>query len=215
MIRYVLFDLDNTLYPSDAGMDEDMIRRIGVCSAAYLGVSVERANEMRRERIGSYGTTLEWLMAEHGFTDVDGYYAFVHPDGEEENLRPDPAVRDFLASLPVPASILTNAPMEHAERVLKKLELEGLFKHIFDIRWNGLEGKPAENAFRRVLEAIGQKPEETLFVDDLPQYLEGYRRIGGRCVLLDDQDRHPASPYPRIRSIPEIGRFLAEEQQDA
>lgn len=211
MIRYVLFDLDNTLYPSDAGMEEDLIRRIGIFSSKYLGVSAERATQMRREGVVSYGTTLEWLVAEHGLTDVDGYYAFVHPEGEEEGLHPDPALRDFIARLPVPSSILTNAPMEHAKRVLKKLDLEGLFKHIFDIRWNGLEGKPAENAFRRVLDAIGQKPEETLFIDDLPHYLEGYSKIGGACVLVDDQGRYPQAPYPRVRSILEIGPFLVED----
>jgi putative hydrolase of the HAD superfamily len=211
MIRYVLFDLDNTLYPSDAGMEEDTIRRIAEYSASYLGVAAEQALKLRKERMHLYGTTLEWLMAERGLTDVDAYYAYIHPDGEEENLVPDPAVRDFIAKLPVPASVLTNAPMEHAERVLKKLELEGLFEHVFDIRWNNLKGKPAESAFRGVLSAVGSEPEETLFVDDLPQYLEGFIRIGGFGVLIDDFDRHAASPYPRVRSIPELGRFLGPE----
>lgn len=208
MIRYVLFDLDNTLYPSDVGMEEDTMRRIAEFAGNFLGVSAERALELRRERIGRYGTTLEWLMAERGLADVDAYYAYVHPDGEEEKLAPDPAVRRFIEGLKVPASVLTNAPMEHADRVLKKLELEGLFERVFDIRWNKLRGKPAESAFRSVLDAIGTKSGETLFVDDLPQYLEGYVKMGGVGVLMDDFDRHPASPYPRVRSIPELARFL-------
>jgi putative hydrolase of the HAD superfamily len=208
MIRYVLFDLDNTLYPSDAGMEEATSRRIAEYSAMHLGVSAERAQELRKARLHLYGTTLEWLMTEEGLTDVDGYYAFIHPDGEEENLVPDPEVRKFIETLPVPASVLTNAPKEHADRVLRKLELEGLFEHIFDIRWNKLVGKPAESAFRDVLAALGTAPEETLFVDDLPQYLEGFVRIGGVGVLMDDFDRHAASPYRRVRSIPELARFL-------
>jgi len=208
MIRYVLFDLDNTLYPSDVGMEEDTMRRIADYSAKFLGVSAERALEMRRERIRLYGTTLEWLMAEKGLADVDDYYAYIHPDGEEENLKPDPAIRDFIQGLPIPASVLTNAPREHADRVLKKLELEGLFERVFDIRWNKLRGKPAESAFRAVLSEIGTTPEETLFVDDLPQYLEGYVKIGGVGVLIDDFDRHGNAPYPRVRSIPELARFI-------
>lgn len=208
MIRYVLFDLDNTLYPSDVGMEEDTIRRIAEYSADFLGVSTARALELRKERMHLYGTTLEWLMTDRGLTDVDAYYAYVHPDGEEENLKPDPAVRDFIANLPVPASVLTNAPKEHADRVLRKLDLEGLFEHVYDIRWNNLKGKPAESAFRGVLKELGTEPGETLFVDDLPQYLEGFIKIGGFGVLMDDFDRHASSPYPRVRSIPELGRFL-------
>ena len=208
MIRYVLFDLDNTLYPSAVGMEEDTSRRIAEYSARHLGVSETRAQELRKARLHLYGTTLEWLMTEEGLTDVDAYYAYIHPDGEEENLIPDPEVRKFIETLPVPASVLTNAPKEHADRVLRKLELEGLFEQVFDIRWNNLKGKPAESAFRGVLAAIGTIPEETLFVDDLPQYLDGFIRIGGVGVLMDDFDRHSASPYPRVRSIPELGRFL-------
>ena len=210
MISYILFDLDNTLYPSDMGMEEDMMRRICEYSGDFLGVSAAEALELRAQRMHLYGTTLEWLMAERGLTDVDGYYAAVHPDGEEDKLVPDPVLRDFIAKLPVPSAILTNSPMEHADRVLRKLELDGLFSTIYDIRWNGLEGKPAEGSFRRVLDAIGRKPEEVLFVDDLPSYVEGFIRLGGKGVLVDDMDRHPTWPHPRVRSIPEISRFLGE-----
>ena len=208
MISYVLFDLDNTLYPSDAGLEENTMRLIAEYSARHLGVTTEQALEFRRQRMHIYGTTLEWLMAERGLTDVDGYYAYIHPDGEEKNLKPDPAIRDFIKNLKVPASVLTNAPMEHADRVLRKLELDGLFENVFDIRWNQLKGKPAESSFRRVLKAVGARPEETLFVDDLPTYLEGFIKIGGVGVLIDDLDRHEGSPYPRVRSIPELARFL-------
>jgi len=208
MIRYILFDLDNTLYPASAGMEEEMMARIIAYSAAYLGVSTEEALRLRREQIADYGTTLEWLMAEHGLTAIEEYYAFVHPDGEEERLTPDPQLRAFIQALPVPASILTNAPMEHAERVLRKLELEGLFQHIFDIRSNGLKGKPNEIAFRNALKVIGHKPEEVLFVDDLPPYIEGFLRLGGNGVLVDHGAIYPSSTIPRVRTVMEIGRFL-------
>jgi putative hydrolase of the HAD superfamily len=208
MIRYILFDLDNTLYPSSLGLDEELGERIGEFIARYLDVPIEKVNEVRPERSARYGTTLEWLIAEKGLNDIEAYYAAVHPEGEEARLEPDPRLRAFLKGLPVPAAILTNAPMEHAERVLRKLDLEGLFTHIFDIRWNGLKGKPAESAFRRVLQAIDMKSEEVLFVDDLPSYIEGFQRIGGRGVLLDEQDLHIGSTYPRVKTIFEIAKFL-------
>jgi putative hydrolase of the HAD superfamily len=208
MIRYTLFDLDNTLYPSSLGLDEEMVERIGAFVARYLELSEENARALRSERSSRYGTTLEWLMAEKGLEDIEAYYAAVHPEGEEARLEPDPELRAFLERLPVPAAILTNAPMEHAERVLRKLDLEGLFTHIFDIRWNGLKGKPAESAFRRVLQALDMKSEEVLFVDDLPSYVEGFARLGGRGVLLDERDLHVGSIYPRVRTLFEITKFL-------
>ena len=210
MIRYVLFDLDNTLYPASLGLDEEMSRRIREFTAAYLGVPEQEAMRRRKERMAAYGTTLEWLMAEEGLSDVEEYYAAIHPEGEEDALRPDPELRAFIQGLPVPAAVLTNSPMEHALRVLKKLDLEGLFTHIFDIRWNGLKGKPSEEAFRNALSVLGLPPEEVLFVDDLPSYVQGFTRIGGAGVLLDETDCHAGYDLPRIRTIPELLGFLKD-----
>jgi putative hydrolase of the HAD superfamily len=176
--------------------------------SAYLGVSAEEAKRRRAETIDRYGTTLEWLRAEQGFTDIEAYYAAIHPEGEADALSPDPQLRSFLESLPAPMAILTNSPREHADRVLGRLGMADLFTHIFDIRWNRFRGKPAPEAFRRALDALGQTPETALFIDDMPRCVEGYRRIGGNGALLDEFGGHPDYPQPRIRTLPELARFL-------
>ncbi len=208
MIGYILFDLDNTLYPSSLGLEQEMSQRIQEFTARHLGVPMEEARRRRHACTDRFGTTLEWLMAEEGLTDVETYYAAVHPDGEEERLAPDPKTRTFIQSLPVPVAVLTNSPLEHALRVLRKLDMEDLFTHIFDIRWNGLKGKPQEAAFRNALNEIGKDPQEVLFVDDFPSYVEGFVRLGGKGVLLDEENIHTTYPHPRIRALPELTRFL-------
>uniref|UniRef100_A0A7C3I8J5 HAD family hydrolase n=1 Tax=Gracilinema caldarium TaxID=215591 RepID=A0A7C3I8J5_9SPIR len=210
MISYLLFDLDNTLYSSSFGLEKAVGERIRRFTAQFLGVSEEEAVRRRQERIAYYGTTLEWLMAEAGLTDVETYYQAIHPEGEEANLYPDPKVREFLEQLPYPKAILTNSPMEHAQRIIKKLEMEGLFTHIFDIRWNGLQGKPQPEAFYRVLKTLGKSPQEVLFIDDYPSYVKGYLDIGGRGILLDEEDLHKDYPYDRIKSIFELQHFLEQ-----
>ncbi len=208
MIGYILFDLDNTLYPSSLGLEEEMSRRIQEFTARHLGVSMAEARKRRQASVDRFGTTLEWLIADEGLTDVETYYAAVHPEGEEERLAPDPDTRAFIQSLPVPVAVLTNSPLEHALRVLRKLAMEDLFTHIFDIRWNGLKGKPREVAFRNALGVIRKEPGEVLFVDDFPSYVEGFVRLGGKGVLLDEGNIHTAYPHPRIRALPELSRFL-------
>ncbi len=212
MVSYALFDLDDTLYPRESGLGQFTMGRILDFAARIASCTVEELRTKREERLRSYGTTLEWLMAEYGFSDIEEYYAYVHPEGEESLLSPDPDLGAFLRSLPVPASVLTNAPIEHAERVIKKLELENVFERIFDIRWNGLRGKPAESAFRNVLELIDRQPQETLFVDDLPSYVEGYTRIGGFGVLLDSDGRHQDALLPRVKSLLELNQFFGSEK---
>jgi FMN phosphatase YigB (HAD superfamily) len=79
MIRYILFDLDNTLYPVSSGMEDALQKRIAGYMSSFLGLSPEGALGERSAGTTRYGTTLEWLIHEKGFTDIDGYYAAVHP----------------------------------------------------------------------------------------------------------------------------------------
>jgi putative hydrolase of the HAD superfamily len=208
MIDYILFDLDNTLYSARFGLEDNMGRRNIGYTARFLGLTEEEAKLERRRRIRFYGTTLEWLMGEKGFTDIEDYYTVVHPEGEEEGLIPDPGLRPLLEGLPVPLAILTNSPREHADRILKKLQIGDLFTHIFDMRWNHFKGKPASEAFYRALNALGSRPESTLFVDDFPPYVKGYLDLAGKGVLLDEFDSFPEYPHRRIRSLTELPALL-------
>jgi putative hydrolase of the HAD superfamily len=208
MVRLVLFDLDNTLYPESSGMDHDITRRMVEYVARYLGMTPEEAHRFRHERAKKYGTTLEWLTAEHGFSDPESYFAAVHPEGEEKCISYDPELPRILDALPPRKAILTNSPIEHARRVLSKLDVADRFEAIYDIRFNGLRGKPHAEAYRRACEALGVGIDETLFVDDLPKYVRGFLDVGGASVLIDETGRFADEGLPRIRSLAELSAFL-------
>jgi len=208
MIRHVLFDLDCTLYSSRWGLEENVYRRVQEFAAAWLELPLEESEPLRKDGLRRCGTTIEWLVSERGFTAVDDYQAFLHPENEADNLPPDPELRRFLLELPCPCSILTNSPMFHADRIIKKLELEGVFVKVFDILGNGLIGKPHASAFRRALDSLGLEPREALFIDDIPRYVEGYLALGGMGILFDEKDIHTDFPHGRIQSLTELKRFL-------
>ena len=208
MINHILFDLDSTLYSVKFGLEANMINYMREFLAEFLGTSIEQAMVERHKMIGNYGTTLEWLMAEKGFTDVDYYMHKLHPDNEADILPPHPELRDFLESLPCPCSILTNSPGFHADRVIKKMGLEGIFRKVFDIESNNFKGKPHAAAFWRALEALGLSPNETMFIDDHPRYVEGFLALGGRGILFDENDIHKEYPRDRIKDLRELTRFL-------
>jgi putative hydrolase of the HAD superfamily len=204
MIQYLLFDLDNTLYSARYGLEINVRRRIKDFLASWLGLGPEEAWRQRAEGFEKYGTTLEWLCTEKGFTDVDRYFAFVHPKDEADTLPADPAIRALLERLPQPKAILTNSPREHADRIINKLGLSGLFGHIFDIRGNGLKGKPNPRAYQQAYRLMGAAPEETLFIDDTPSYVDGCRAVGGKALLLDENNAWPDYPGAKIRELREL-----------
>jgi putative hydrolase of the HAD superfamily len=176
--------------------------------SAWLNLPWEECEPVWKEALKHYGTTLEWLITEKGLKDVDGYFAFVHPENEADSLPPDPELREFLLALPCQCSVLTNSPLFHAERIIKKLELEGIFKYVFAIETHGLKGKPHPDAFNRALDALTLKAFEVLFIDDIPRYAAGFIDIGGKGILLDEKDIHRNYPYEKIKNLKELTRFL-------
>lgn len=211
MLRHLLLDLDNTLYSESSGLERAVFRRMNEFVARLHGIGLEEAIALRRERMPAYGTTLEWLVAERGFSDVEGYFAYVHPEGEEEPLSPDPALGRLLDSIDLPKSVFTNAPMEHAARILARLGLADRFQAVYDIRFNGLKGKPHPEAVRRVCAACGVAPEEAIFVDDYPMYVRGFIDCGGRGFLIDEFGRHGDSGLPRIHGLSELPGLIAAD----
>lgn len=208
MITTLLFDLDNTLYNPHYGLEEEVVARMNTFVTHVLNKPLEECKKIRAERLPLYGTTLEWLMAEHGVTDYEAYFKFVHPEGEESALKPDPDLQDFLNSLPQPKYILTNAPLEHAERILAKLECMDCFSGIFDIRFNNLKGKPHREAYLHVAEALHIPIQDILFIDDIPRYVQGFTNLGGKGLLIDQLDKHKNYPFAKIKKLQDLLQYL-------
>jgi len=208
MIRFALFDLDDTLYHHAIGMGEEIVRRMNDYVARYLGLTFDETVELRRKEAVKYGTTLEWLRAEKGFADVEEYFAAVHPEGEEHLLGEDPELARALDAIALPKAVLTNSPSEHAERVLARLGVADRFEAIYDIRFNGLRGKPWPDAYHRACAASGVAIDEAVFVDDLPKYVRGFLDLGGKAFLIDETGRFPAEDLPRIGSLAELARLV-------
>lgn len=187
---HLLFDMDNTLYPASSAMDKGITRRMLECVADFFRCTMDEAIALRSERIVHYSTTLEWLRSE-GLTDVEGFLAHVHPSNEAEELPPQPGLRDFLISLNTPMSILTNAPHEHADTVLGKLGIADLFEAVTDIRDAGFNGKPYPDSYMAALKKVGATIENTLFLDDMQKYTDGWVALGGTAVLIGSPNGKP------------------------
>ena len=214
-ISHLLFDIDNTLYSGEAPINKNITRRMILFAENFLNVSYDEAIRLRKEKLPVYGSTLNWLRKEYNFTDTEFFFNTVHPAEEEKELIPDPDLRQFLQSLNLPMTILTNAPGIHAMRVLNFYGIADLFESIHDIETCGLTGKPYESAFRAALDKFGHKLDETLFMDDSTGYVKGFSSIGGKAVLVTDELKLPESAYgvedgifAKIRSVYDMPLLL-------
>jgi len=214
VLRHLLVDLDDTLYPASSGLREEIVRRMTEFVARFLETDEETAAGIRHDLSRRYGTTLSGLIQQFRYTHADEYLAYTHPVEVERFLRPDPALRPALQRVRLPMSILTNSPREHAERILRYLGILDLFLRIYDIRFNDLEGKPHTSLYTRVLRDLGLDAEEVLLIDNRVDYLLGFEKLGGRVLLVEegecgsDASRGEGKHLPCVQSIKELPDYL-------
>jgi putative hydrolase of the HAD superfamily len=213
--RYLLLDLDQTVYPASSGLLAAIDRRMNSYVSDYLKIRLEEAAGLRRELSDRYGTTVLGLMERHGLNDPGSFMTYVHDLDIDSFLAPDPDLRAALGSLPCPASILTNSPAEHARKVLGTLGIAGRFEHIFDIRFNSYRGKPNLSAYTRVLAALGMEAREVLLVDDRLDYLLPFRGLGGLVLHCSEsggtQGGGMKAEIEQIASIKQLPELLSSE----
>ena len=95
--QHWVFDLDNTLYPPQARLFDQIEIRMTAYVMAALGVARAEADHLRRSYWARYGTTLAGLMAEHG-VDPEPYLVDVH-DISLDHLCHDPDLRAAIAAI--------------------------------------------------------------------------------------------------------------------
>ena len=192
-VKNIIFDLDNTLYSPTSAMDAGISRRMMDAVADFLGMDLDAASELRHKNVPYYSTTLEWLRS-RGLTDVEGYFAKVHPDNEADELAYDKDLRSFLQSIEQKKIVLTNAPREHADRVLEKLKIVDLFCAVVDIRACGLLGKPYANSYKIALQKCDGTIDDTIFLDDQYKYTDGFEALGGTALLVGNKNGAHLNP---------------------
>jgi putative hydrolase of the HAD superfamily len=185
MIRTILFDLDETLYPRGAGIMEEIRKLMLRYLRTHFDLSMEEADELRRDYFQKYGTTLRGLQINQQI-DPDGFLSFVHDIPLHQHLQPNPRLDAILTSLPQDKVIFTNASREHAERVLGVLGISHHFDRIVDVRDMDYESKPQPGAYERVCALLKVRPEECVLVEDNAHNLPPAKAIGMTTVLVHD-----------------------------
>lgn len=183
MLKYILFDLDETLYPTANGLMQAIGERMREYIANKYQLSPEAALALQKRYWNEYGTTLRGLYLERDIEPRE-YLDYVHDVDLSKFLAPDPALRRVLQQVPQEKVIVTNADAGHARGVLAALGVADLFTRIFDIVFMEYESKPAQGAYTRVLRALNVSGSECALVEDSARNLPPARALGIRAILV-------------------------------
>jgi putative hydrolase of the HAD superfamily len=221
--RLWIFDLDNTLYPSECNLFAEIDRRMSAFIQNLLGLDPVAARKVQKDLYYAHGTTLSGLMAEH-HVDPGAFLHYVH-DIDLSPVQPMPRLAQAIGGLAGRKFIFTNGSRHHAERVAGKLGVLDNFDGIFDIAAGGYVPKPKPEAFARFLSHCGGLGGKAAMFEDLPHNLEPAHALGIATVLVHSSfDDHPSQAAVKAaQTLPhyiqfetdDLTRFLMEAGETA
>ena len=206
--KYILFDLDDTLYPREAGVMEALIERIHLFMIQKLNIPRDDIPTKRLYYRQHYGTALRGLMIEYGIEPSE-FLEFVHAIDPTDFFGASPPLARMLGTISLPKVIFTNADSAHCERVLNTLQVRQYFEQIFDIRAVNYISKPDPIAYRHVLSVLGVSGHECVMVEDSPRNLIPAKDLGMTTILVGT-DGLSCSIYYAVPTVFHVERVLAD-----
>ena len=182
-IDFWIFDLDNTLYPADSGIFQQVHELMGKFISKYLNLNPKQANEIQKKYYKKHGTTLRGLMDNHGI-DPDLFLEEVHKL-DYSIVNPNHALIKSLQDLNGKKFIFTNANMGHTKVVLEKLQISNQFEGIFDIKMANYIPKPEIEPYKKFIETYNINPQKTIMFDDIARNLVPASKVGFTTVWIN------------------------------
>ncbi len=181
-MKAVIFDLGNVLLYYDA-------QRAAKRFAKEAGVPIEKVWRhffiSRVEKAYTRGeiTTREfYLHAKQAFNSKIDFATFseLWNDIFWENRKIQPLLKNL--SRRYPLYLISNTNALHFNHVRQKFP--AVFRHFKKTFPSHVVGrrKPDPRIYRSVLKKIKLRPEEAVFIDDTPPFVEGARRVGMKAI---------------------------------
>ena len=198
-----VFDLDNTLYPPQMRLFDQIEEKMTGWVMRNLALDRAHADRLRSEYWALHGTTLAGLMAEHD-VDPSDFLADVH-DIDFGILTPDPALAEAIAALPGRRIVFTNADCRYAGHVLERRGLSGLFDAVYGVEEADYRPKPERAAFDKIIAKDGFAPTSAAMFEDDPRNLLVPHLLGMKTIYVGPE----ALQEPHLHyHAPDLSAFL-------
>jgi putative hydrolase of the HAD superfamily len=207
-VKTWVFDLDNTLYPADIRLFDQIERRMTRYVMRTIAVDEMEADRLRRRYWEDHGTTLAGLMREHGIDPVP-YLAEVH-DIDLTSVAPHAALREAIGRLPGRKIVYTNGSREHARRVTGAIGLDGIFDRLYGFEDAAYIPKPQAAAFAAIFETDGLVPTRAAMFEDDHRNLAVPHALGMRTVLVGPGSTGACADHAHVHHVTDdLVAFLA------
>ncbi|MBE0684600.1 MAG: pyrimidine 5'-nucleotidase [Anaerolineaceae bacterium] len=200
----LIFDLDDTLYPSSSGIWSLIRERIDLFMISKLGYSYENVHSARENFFREFGTTLRGLESVHNIDSIE-YLKFVHDIPIFEYLFPNLPLDTMLANIPQRKVIFTNGDRWHTKRVTDALRISDHFDEIIDILDVSPFCKPMAESFQIAMEKLKISiTQNTLLIDDNLRNVQMAGKLGLQTVWVTENSYSQKNELNQITKIEDL-----------
>ena len=186
LIKYWIFDLDNTLYSGKTKVFEQVEKKMSKYVSDKLNVNIDEAKKIQKNYFHKYNTTLNGMIKNHKI-NAHEFLEFVH-DINIEFLQKDPRLAKEIERLDGIKIIFTNGSRKHALNVTKRLGVDQLFDDIFDIVDCNFIPKPLMEPYKKLVEKHKIDPKLCVFVEDIARNLKPAYEMGMKTVWIENNE---------------------------
>ena len=186
LIKFWIFDLDNTLYEGKTRVFEQISKRISKYISEKLNVSIEEAKKIQKNYFYEYNTTLNGMIKNHKI-DANEFLEFVH-NVNIDFLKEDPKLKEELKQLEGKKFIFTNGSRKHALNIIQRIGIDQSFDGIFDIVDSDFIPKPAIEPYKKLVEKHTIDPNLCVLVEDIARNLKPAYEMGMKTVWIENNE---------------------------
>ena len=186
LIKFWIFDLDNTLYSGKKKVFEQVDKKMSEYISKKLNMDLKEAKKLQKNYFHKYNTTLNGLIKNHKI-DPNEFLEFVH-DINIEFLQKDINLGNEIEKLDGLKIIFTNGSRKHALNVTRKLGIDRLFDDIFDIVDCKFIPKPLVEPYKKLVEKHKIDPKLCVFVEDIARNLKPAFEMGMKTIWIENDE---------------------------
>ena len=186
LIKFWIFDLDNTLYAGKTRVFEQISKRISKYISEKLNVSIEEAKKIQKNYFYEYNTTLNGMIKNHKI-DANEFLEFVH-NINIDFLKKDSKLKEELKQLEGKKFIFTNGSRKHALNIIQRIGIDQSFDGIFDIVDSDFIPKPAIEPNKKLVEKHTIDPNLCVLVEDIARNLKPAYEMGMKTVWIENDE---------------------------
>ena len=186
LIKFWIFDLDNTLYAGNTRVFEQISKRISKYISEKLNVSIEEAKKIQKNYFYEYNTTLNGMIKNHKI-DANEFLEFVH-NVNIDFLKEDPKLKEELKQLEGKKFIFTNGSRKHALNIIQRIGIDQSFDGIFDIVDSDFIPKPAIEPYKKLVEKHKIDPNLCVLIEDIARNLKPAYEMGMKTVWIENNE---------------------------